>query len=63
MLDALVANVGQYLHTNPWLALIAVFIGGMLTASNPCVLAMIPLMMSVVAGRKEERPGAYFGPW
>ncbi len=29
----------------------------MLTASNPCVLAMIPLMMSFVAGRKEEKPG------
>jgi cytochrome c biogenesis protein CcdA len=39
------------------LALLAVFIGGMLTASNPCVLAMIPLMMSVVAGRKEEKSG------
>jgi len=34
-----------------------VFVGGMLTAANPCVLAMIPLMMSFVAGRKEERPG------
>jgi cytochrome c biogenesis protein CcdA len=29
----------------------------MLTASNPCVLAMIPLMMSFVAGRKEEKLG------
>jgi cytochrome c-type biogenesis protein len=57
LLDTLVANAGQYLHTNPWLALVAVFIGGMLTASNPCVLAMIPLMISVVAGRKEEKSG------
>jgi cytochrome c-type biogenesis protein len=55
MLD-FVANAGQYLTTNPWLALVAVFVGGMLTASNPCVLAMIPLMMSFVAGRKEEKP-------
>ncbi|MCU0694364.1 MAG: cytochrome c biogenesis protein CcdA, partial [Polyangiaceae bacterium] len=36
---------------------VAVFVGGILTASNPCVLAMIPLMMSFVAGRKEEKPG------
>ncbi len=50
-------NTGQYIHSNPWLALIAVFVGGILTASNPCVLAMIPLMMSFVAGRKEERTG------
>ncbi len=50
-------NVGQYVHSNPWLALAAVFVGGVLTASNPCVLAMIPLMMSFVAGRKEEKVG------
>jgi len=57
MLDSIVANANQYIHTNPWLALAAVFVGGVLSASNPCVLAMIPLMMSFVAGRKEERPG------
>jgi len=57
MLDEFVANAGQYIATNPWLAVVAVFAGGLLTASNPCVLAMIPLMMSFVAGRKEERPG------
>jgi len=57
MLDSLVANANQYIHTNSWLALVAVFVGGILTASNPCVLAMIPLMMSFVAGRKENRPG------
>jgi cytochrome c-type biogenesis protein len=56
MLD-FVNNVGQYIGTSPWLALVAVFLGGMLTASNPCVLAMIPLMMSFVAGRKEEKSG------
>lgn len=57
MLSSLVSNAGQYLHTNPWLALMAVFVGGILTASNPCVLAMIPLMMSFVAGRREDKPG------
>jgi thiol:disulfide interchange protein len=57
MLDSFVANANQYIHSNPWLALGAVFVGGILTASNPCVLAMIPLMMSFVAGRKEEKPG------
>lgn len=57
MLDSLVDNANRYIHTNPWLALAAVFVGGILTASNPCVLAMIPLMMSFVAGRSEEKPG------
>jgi cytochrome c biogenesis protein CcdA len=55
MLDRLVANAGQYIHTNPWLALVAVFLGGIITASNPCALAMVPLMMSFVAGRKDEK--------
>jgi cytochrome c biogenesis protein CcdA len=57
MLDSFVASAGQYIHTSPWLALGAVFAGGILTASNPCVLAMIPLMMSFVAGRREEKAG------
>jgi cytochrome c-type biogenesis protein len=56
-MDQLLANVGQYIHTNPWLAVVGVFVGGMLTASNPCVLAMIPLMVSFVAGRQEQGLG------
>ena len=57
MFDELVQNAGQYINTNPWLAIVAVFIGGILTASNPCVLAMIPLMMSFVAGQKDLKVG------
>ena len=38
MLDSFVANAGQYIHSNPWLALVAVLVGGILTASNPRVL-------------------------
>ena len=56
-MNTFLQNTGQYIHSNPWLALVAVFAGGALTASNPCVLAMIPLMMSFVAGRKDERTG------
>jgi cytochrome c-type biogenesis protein len=41
---------------NPWLAPVAVFIGGMLTASNPCVLAMVPLMIGFV-GSDERTKG------
>ncbi len=57
MLDEFVNRAGEYIHTNPWMAVVAIFLGGILTASNPCVLAMIPLMMGFVAGRKEERFG------
>lgn len=57
MLDTFVGQAGAYIHTNPWLALAAVFVGGFLTASNPCVLAMIPLMMSFIAGRRDDKGG------
>ncbi|MCP4601231.1 MAG: cytochrome c biogenesis protein CcdA [Proteobacteria bacterium] len=59
MFDHFIADAGEYVHTNPWLAIAAVFLGGVLTASNPCVLAMIPLMMSFVAGRKEKMDGVF----
>ncbi|MFH2006238.1 MAG: cytochrome c biogenesis protein CcdA [bacterium] len=37
--------------------MLAVFLGGLLTATNPCVLAMIPLMISFVGGRQEQGLG------
>jgi cytochrome c biogenesis protein CcdA len=57
VLDQLVQGAGDYVHTNPWLAVVVVFLGGMLTASNPCVLAMIPLMMAFVAGDQRRTMG------
>jgi len=57
MLADFVAKGGDYIHASPLLALGAVFIGGALTASNPCVLAMVPLMMSYVAGDRRESRG------
>ena len=56
-IDQIIANAEQYITTNPWLGIAVVFLGGLLTASNPCVLAMIPLMMGFVAGQKESKPG------
>ncbi len=57
MFEQFVANLGTYIQSNPWLAVAAVFLGGILTATNPCVLAMIPLMISFVSGRREEGLG------
>ncbi len=57
-MEQLLSQVENYIHTSPWLALVAVFFGGIVTASNPCVLAMIPLMIGVVAGRDESKKGA-----
>lgn len=39
MIATFVNHAAQYIQTSPWLAMVAVFVGGMLTASNPCVLA------------------------
>jgi len=50
MIQALLDNAQTLITTSPWLAFVAVFIGGALTASNPCVLAMIPLVIGFVGG-------------
>lgn len=53
MIESLMQNAEKVIQTNPWLAFLVVFLGGVLTASNPCVLAMIPLMIGFVGGTKE----------
>ncbi len=50
MHEALADNVQSLIGSAPWLAFGAVFVGGLLTASNPCVLAMIPLSVAYVGG-------------
>ena len=49
--------LSQVIETNVWLAPLAAFAGGVLTAANPCVIAAIPLMMAYVVGH-EEKHGA-----
>jgi cytochrome c-type biogenesis protein len=49
-------DISALIQSNPWLAVAAVFVGGTTTALNPCVLAMIPLMMGMVAG-SDGAPG------
>ena len=57
MLEEFLGRAGEHIQHSPHLAVLAVFVGGALTASNPCVLAMIPLMMSFVAGQKDLKVG------
>ncbi len=52
-MESVFGDVSALLHSNPWVAVAAVFLGGVTTALNPCVLAMVPLLMGVVAGNKE----------
>ncbi|MGB8952758.1 MAG: cytochrome c biogenesis protein CcdA [Candidatus Aminicenantales bacterium] len=49
-MENLFGDISQLIQQNPWLAVLAVFVGGATTASNPCVLAMIPFLLGVVAG-------------
>jgi cytochrome c-type biogenesis protein len=57
MLHRFLGGVGEYIHQSPWLAVVAVFLGGILTASSPCVLAMIPLAIGFVGGQREQKMG------
>ena len=60
-MDTLLGDINLLIQSSPWLAPLAVFLGGALTASNPCVLAMIPLMMAFVgAYRGNSSPGKAF---
>jgi cytochrome c-type biogenesis protein len=49
------AEAERLIASSPWLAPLAVFVGGILTAANPCVLATIPLLMAYVSGRDDVR--------
>ena len=42
--------ISQYIQGNPFVAIAAVFIGGLLSASSPCVLAIMPMVIGYVGG-------------
>jgi cytochrome c-type biogenesis protein len=50
--ERIFGDIAQLIQHSPGLAIVAVFLGGVMTASNPCVLAMIPLMIGLVAGKQ-----------
>ena len=52
-MNSLFGDVASLIQHSPWLAVAAVFVGGIMTALNPCVLAMVPLMIGLVGGRRE----------
>ncbi len=51
MWEGLTALLGEWLHTSPWLAAAAVFVGGVTTAANPCSLAGVPVLIGLVGGQ------------
>ena len=59
MLSSLLANVEKLITTQPLLAVPVVFLGGLVTALNPCVLASIPLAIGFVGGYATGRSKGY----
>lgn len=60
MFDSISEQLSQVIQSSPWLAPVAAFAGGLLTAANPCVLAMVPLMVGYVAGQESRSIGRSF---
>ena len=58
-MDALFAGLTRLVEQNVWIAPFASFLGGVLTAANPCVLVMIPLAMAYVGGYGDARSWRY----
>jgi cytochrome c biogenesis protein CcdA len=48
-------QLAEVVQSNPWMAPLAALLGGLLTAANPCVLAMVPLMIGYVAGQQSDQ--------
>jgi cytochrome c-type biogenesis protein len=48
--ESFAQTVQEAIQANPWVGIGVVFVGGLLTASNPCVLAVIPLSIAYVGG-------------
>lgn len=55
MFEQISETLARVIETNVWLAPLAAFAGGTLTAANPCVIAAIPLMMAYLAGQEDNR--------
>ncbi|MCL5024538.1 MAG: cytochrome c biogenesis protein CcdA [Nitrospirae bacterium] len=61
-MEAFFSNIRQIIQNQHGLAFIAVFIGGLISAASPCVLAAIPLIIGYVGGYSEgnKRKAALF---
>ncbi len=60
-MESFLANAGHYIQSAPWLGVAAVFLGGVISSAAPCVLAIIPLTMSFVAGQAPSSKPALRG--
>src|SRR5512146_2080770 len=52
-MDSLLNNIQSIVQNSRGLAFLTVFIGGLVSAASPCVLAAIPLVIGYVGGYSE----------
>ena len=52
-MEALQEVLSKLIESGGLLAFFGAFVGGLLTAMNPCVLVMIPLIVGFVGGQKD----------
>ena len=52
-MESILSNISDVINNSPGLAYLFVFLGGLLSASSPCVLAIIPLVIGFVGGYSE----------
>lgn len=50
MMESMLSNIQSVIQNNHGLAFAAVFVGGLISAASPCVLAAIPLIIGYVGG-------------
>jgi cytochrome c-type biogenesis protein len=50
MIESLLGNIQTIVQNSHGLAFLAVFVGGLISAASPCVLAAIPLIIGYVGG-------------
>lgn len=52
-MESMLSNIQSIVQNNHSLAFFAVFVGGLISAASPCVLAAIPLIIGYVGGYSE----------
>ena len=52
-MEGLLANLGNIIQSQGWMAFPFCFLGGVVSSASPCVLAMIPLIIGFVGGYAE----------
>lgn len=53
-MESFIQGLEGYLNASPFLAFIAVFLGGVLTSFTPCVYPMIPITIAYIGGRSGD---------